>query len=238
MIKKITILVVLLLLIVFAGLGSWLFIVPGHASGQVVVNEQNVSQPVITSPENPSEQTGYRVSLYDTAWPVDKANLNRSNSVVDAGLPRDVVAEDIAIESVEMPFPAFAYTRDEDEIFVVGGTSFVLDRYVSEIDGLPSLGLLGGQSAPHITKYNPFTGEQIRLELDRGAGSDYIGGALVHANGYVYVAFQSHIYKIEPESMTIERSVDMPLAPGLARRFTIYNGLTTIFLDGGRISCQ
>ena len=210
-----------------AVLGSWLLMVPGHAPGQVIVNEQTVSQPVITSLDNPSEQTGYRVSLYDTAWPVDKANLNRSNSVVDAGLLRDVVAEDVVIESVEMPFPVFAYTRDADEIFIVGGTSFVLDRYVSEIDGLPGLGLLGGQSAPHITKYNPFTGEQIRLELDRGAGSDYIGGALIHANGYVYVAFQSHVYKIEPESMTIERSVDMPLAPGLESRFTIYNGLTT-----------
>ena len=36
-------------------------------------------------------------------------------------------------------------------------------------------------------------------------------------------------FRILPRSgsMTIERSVDMPLAPGLARRFTIYNGLTT-----------
>ncbi len=228
MVKKLAIALVSLLLIALVALGSWLLIVPGHRPGEVIVSEQDISKPVITSPDEPSEQTGYRASLYNTVWPTDKADLNRSNSVVNAGLPRDVTAEEIAIESVEMPFPVFAYTRDENEIFVVGGTSFVLDRYVSEIDELPIPGLqLGGQSAPHITKYNPFTGEQTRLELDRGAGSDYIGGALVHANGYVYVAFQSHIYKIEPESMTIERSVDLPLAPGLSKRFTIYNGLST-----------
>lgn len=210
----------ILLLVALAGVGSWLLVVPGHAPGQVIVSEQEAPEPVITTQD--TDQTGYRPSLYDTVWPTDKANLNRSNSVVNAGLPRGVTAEEVAVESVEMPYPAFAYTRDEDEIFVLGGTSYVLERYVNEIDGL---GRGGGQSAPHITKYNPFTGEQTRLELDRGAGSDYLGGALVHANGYVYVVYQSHVYKIEPESMTIERSMDMPLAPGLAKRFTIYNGL-------------
>lgn len=177
--------------------------------------------------DDATQQPGYRACLYDTAFPVDFGNLNRSASVVNAGLPRDVRAETVAIESVEMPYPVFAYTRDEDEVFVIGGTSFLLDQYVSQIDGLGSLGLLGGQSAPHITKYNPFTGEQIRLELDRGVGSDYVGGALMHANGYVYVVFQSHLYKIEPETMTIVSSVDLPRAPGLQSMTTVYNGLTT-----------
>ena len=180
-----------------------------------------------TVSDNQIDQPGYRASLYDTAWPADMANLNRSNSVVNAGLPRDVTAETVAIESVEMPYPVFAYTRNEDEVFVIGGTSFVLDQYVDNIDGLGRLGLLDGQSAPHITKYNPFTGEQTHLALDRGEGMDYVGGALIHANGYVYVVFQSHLYKIEPDTMTIDRSVALPLAPGLSARSTIYNGLST-----------
>jgi hypothetical protein len=104
--------------------GSWLLIVPGHAPGQIIVSDQDIREPIMSSPENLSEQPGYRASLYDTVWPVDKADLNRSNSVVDAGLPRDVTAAEIAIESVEMPFPVFAYTRDEDEVFVIGGTSW------------------------------------------------------------------------------------------------------------------
>lgn len=218
-----------LLLVVLIGsllLARW-FTTPDHTPGEIIITTQDIGLPVIIQNENVITQPGYRASLYATTWPTDMANLNRSNSVVNAGLPRNVTAETVAIESVEMPYPVFAYTRDEDQVFVIGGTSFVLDRYVNEIDWLGNIGLLQGQSAPHITKYNPFTGEQIRLELDRGAGSNYVGGALVHANGYVYVVFQSHLYKIEPQSMTIERSVDLPLAPGFVSRFTIYNGLST-----------
>jgi hypothetical protein len=226
--KRLKWLVPLLLLVLIGSLlpVRWLT-TPDHTVGEIIITTQGIGLPVITQNENAITQPGYRASLYATTWPTDMANLNRSNTVVNAGLPRNVTVATVAIESVEMPYPVFAYTRDEDQVFVIGGTSFVLDRYVSEIDGMGDLGLLQGQSAPHITKYNPFTGEQTRLELDRGTGSDYVGGALVHANGYVYVVFQSHLYKIEPESMSIERSVDLPLAPGLASRFTVYNGLST-----------
>ena len=46
------------------------------------------------------------------------ANPNRSNTVIDAGLPRDVSAATVAVESVAMTYPVFAYTRDVDEVFV------------------------------------------------------------------------------------------------------------------------
>jgi len=169
-------------------------------------------------------QPGYRASLYETAWPADSANLNRSNTVVNAGLPRGVAAKDVAIDTVEMPFPTFAYTRKDDEVFVIGGTPLILARYVSQIDGLP-VGI--NEAAPHITKYNPRTGRQVRLDLDRGTTAPYVGGAIVHANGFVYVISQSHLYRIEPESMTIDKSVDLPVAPGLLRQSTVYNGLAT-----------
>jgi hypothetical protein len=217
LIKKLSISVALL---VFISLGSWLL-----TPQTDIVSGQDVDEPNIASPDG--GQTGYQASLYDTAWPSDMANLNRSNSVVNAGLPRDATAETVAIESVEMPYPAFSYTRNEDEVFVIGGTSFVLNRYVDQIDGLGNLGLRDAQLAPHITKYNPFTGEQVRIELDRGEGNGYVGGALVHANGFVYVAYQSHLYKIDPDSMTIEQSVALPLAPAPLSRSTIYNGLST-----------
>ncbi len=169
-------------------------------------------------------QPGYRASLYETSWPADSANLNRSNTVVDAGLPRGVTAADVAIDTVEMPFPTFAYTRDQDEVFVIGGTPLILSRYVSQIDGLP---VGATESAPHITKFNPKTGAQVRLNLDRGTTAPYVGGAIVHANGFVYAISQSHLYRIEPESMTIDKSVNLPVAPGLLRHSTVYNGLAT-----------
>jgi hypothetical protein len=167
-------------------------------------------------------QPGYRASLYDTTWPVDMANLNRSNTVVDAGLPRDATSRDVSVETVEMPFPVFAYTRDEAEIFVVGGTPLITSNYVAAIDGQPA-----GTSPlmPHLTRLDTGTGKARRLDLDRGSGLPYIGGALVHANGFVYVVSQAHLYKVDPDTLRIVRSVDLPV-PAASPTGAAFNGLT------------
>ncbi len=170
------------------------------------------------------QQPGYRASLYPTTWPVDMANLNRSNAVVDAGFPAGFACDDIQVDSVDMPFPVFSYTKNLDEVFVLGGLPNILDGYVSEIDGLPAGST---PTQPHLTKYNPQTGETVRLDLDRGGGYGYIGGALVHENGYVYVVSQSYIYKINPDSMTIAVGRELPKAAFPGNLVTIYNGLST-----------
>lgn len=200
------------------GVAAWLRI-----GIDTYVSEPDLGRDLARAPE-PLAQPGYRASLYPTAWPADMANLNRTNAVVGAGLPREARAEDIAVDTVEMPFPVFAYTRDDDEVFVLGGSAFVLDQYVSNIDGLPKGRT---RAAPHLTKLNPFTGEQVRLDLDRGKTINYIGGALVHANGFVYVVSQAHLYKIEPDTMTVVRSTDLPTARYPFGRLTIFNGLST-----------
>ena len=179
--------------------------------------------PAARAQDGAGAQPGSRASLYPSVWPADMADLNRSNAVVNAGLPRDVRPEDIAIETVEMPFPVFSYIRDDDEVFVIGGTPFVLARYVSAIDGLPAGRT---QAKPHITRYNPQTGEQVRLPLDRGTTLGYVGGALMHANGFVYAISQSHLYRIDAETMTIVNSADLPTVSFPRARSTIYNGLS------------
>lgn len=173
-------------------------------------------------PAPDAPQPGYRASLYDTIWPVDMANSNRSNTVVDAGLPRDLAGVELVVETVPMAFPVFAYTRDPDEIFVVGGIPNILAGFVAEIDGLPQ-----GSTPlqPHLTKFNPLTGAQTTLPLDEGSGFPYIGGALVHANGYVYVVSQAHLYKVDAEAMVIEKSIDLPVPDGPLGFTSIYNGL-------------
>lgn len=168
-------------------------------------------------------QPGYRASLYDTAWPADMANLNRTNAVINAGLPRGFSCQDVRVDTVPMPFPVFSYTRKLDEVFVLGGLPRILQDYVSRIDGHPA-GSTGRK--PHITKYSPRTGKTTQLLLDRGKGFAYIGGALVHANGYVYVVSQAYIYKIDPETMTIVAGRDLPRAPFPGRLTSIYNGLS------------
>ncbi|MDX1415613.1 MAG: hypothetical protein R3293_15565, partial [Candidatus Promineifilaceae bacterium] len=193
-------------------------------NADVIVDENDVPPDVSGSDHNP-DQLGYRASLYGTAWPVDMANLNRSNAVIDAGLPPDFACEDVRVDTVEMPFPSLAYTRDRDEVFVIGGLPLLLDTYDAAIDGLPK-----GTSPkePHLTKYNPFTGETIQLDLTNGTGGlDYIGGALVHENGYVYVISEGYAYKINPDTMTIAVGAGLPLAEVPGRAETTYNGLTT-----------
>ena len=163
---------------------------------------------------------GYRASLYQTHFPTERKNLNGSHTLLNVGLPRDVTSDEIALEIIDMPFPVLLYTRDADEIFVFGGTPVALEQYVSLIDGLPP-----GQNetAPYFARYNPTTGEITYVYLDRGMGLPYLGGALVHADGYIYVVSQAHLYKIDPESTLIETSIDLPISGAT----TIYNGLST-----------
>lgn len=177
-----------------------------------------------TGPGQAIDQPGYRASLYDTTWPVDMANLNRSNTVINAGLPRGVTADEVRVDTVAMPFPVFAYTRDLDEVFVLGGSPIVLSDYVSRIDGLPAG---SSPTAPHLTRYNPQTGATTRLDLTRGNAVAYIGGALVHGNGYVYVVSQAYLYKIDPDTMAIVAGTELPVVPGPGGFATIYNGLST-----------
>jgi hypothetical protein len=162
---------------------------------------------------------GHRASLYETVAPTERKNLNGTNSVLGVGLPRDVAAADLALETIEMPYPVFMYTRDADEIFVLGGTPFALETYVERIDGLPA-----GENAtaPYFARYRPDTGEITYIDLDRGSGLPYVGGAVVHADGFIYVVSQAHLYKINPASMSIEASVDLPGGPT-----DVFNGVMT-----------
>lgn len=166
--------------------------------------------------------TGYRASLYPGTWPADMANSNRSGTVIGAGLPADFDPGALRIDSYPVPFPVFTYTRAAGEVFVAGGLPAVLAEYVSAIDGLPT-----GATPPdpHITRIDPLSGRSLRLALDRGTGFPYIGGALMHGNGSVYVVSQAHLYKIIPETMQLAASIELPDIPGKPRQALVYNGL-------------
>lgn len=181
------------------------------------------SDTTLDSGDTPGSEdlVGYRPSsLYRSHFPTERKNLNGSHTLRNVGLPRGVSADDLVVETIDMPFPVLLYTREPDEIFVMGGTPLGLELYTDRIDGV-SAG--GSETAPYFAKYDPTTGEITYLDLDRGTGLPYLGGAVVHGDGYVYVVSQSHLYKVEPESMVIEASMDLPV-PDPA---TVYNGLIT-----------
>jgi haloalkane dehalogenase len=163
---------------------------------------------------------GYRAGLYQSDFPTERKNLNGTHELQDIGFPRDITIDDVVVETIDMPYPALLYTRAPEELFIMGGMPFGIDRYVSLMDGLPA-----GQNetAPYLAKYNTLTGELININLDQGTTIPYLGGALMHINGYIYAVSQSYLYKIEPASMTIEASVELPATSPA----TVYNGLLT-----------
>jgi hypothetical protein len=185
------------------------------------INQSDERQSEFTMSQDGSEEWGgYRPNLYNSPFPTERMNLNGTKAVLHGGLPLGTTVEDVAIEIIEMPYPVLLYTREPDEIFIFGGTPLLIEDYVSRADGLPSG---RNTTTPYLAKHNPTTGEITTLELNRGSGVPYLGGALIHANGYVYTVFQKHLYKVEPDTMTIEVSVPLP-SVGFG---TIYNGLLT-----------
>jgi len=171
------------------------------------------------------QQPGYRAGTYPTTWPVDMANLNRTNTVVNAGLPAGFDPKRLRIESINMPFPTFTYTRDKDQVFVLGGVPYILDMYDSDIKtgdpGRPHP-VYYNKSIPYLMKINPFTLDTLSVQLNGGLGSNYVGGALVHENGFVYAVVKAQLFKIDPSNMHILASLKLPL-PGSGN--TVYNGL-------------
>jgi outer membrane protein assembly factor BamB len=171
-------------------------------------------------PDLGSELVGYRASLYPTPFPTERKNLNGTHTLLGAGLPREVTTDDLVVETIDMPYPVFLYTREGHEIFVLGGTPLGIERYVELIDGLPAG---ENETAPYLARLDTRSGQITYLDLDRGDAVPYVGGALMHENGFVYVVSQAHLYKVDAASLEVVVSVDLP-APTPA---TVYNGLAT-----------
>lgn len=176
----------------------------------------------------PAQQHGYRAGCYNTIWPVDMANLNRSGTVVGAGLPQMFDAANLTVQSLALPFPVFTYTRDSSEVFVIGGTPYLLDLFGRAIEtGDP--GTLDpsyySQFTPYLAKINPLTNQYQMCNLTGGVGSPYVGGAVVHQNGFVYAVARARLFKIDAATMLSVDSLDLPLVAGLSSQ-TNYNGLS------------
>lgn len=192
----------------------------GDATSDSGAGEVQPVEPERT-PVDPADLVGYRASLYPTHVPTERKNLNGTNTLRNVGLPRAARLEELEIDMFEMPYPTAMYTREPDEIFVFGGTPIFIEDIVARIDGLPAG---DNETAPYFAKFNPITEEIVYVALDRGAMTlPYLGGALIHADGFVYVVAQAHLYKIEPASMAIVASVALPTA----NQSTIYNGIIT-----------
>ncbi|MBC8091505.1 MAG: hypothetical protein H7Y15_06110 [Pseudonocardia sp.] len=220
------------LLVLLALLAAWLLVPRYPADLEVAQIDSTAPEP---RPVEPTvlERTGY----YDTVWPSEHADLWRSHAVSDAGLPADFDVDRLEVTSTALNLPTWGYTRGEDEVFVIGGSPFLLDTFTQSIaTGEPAAGMsqlvsdLLDPSTPYVAKINPSTMDPETLELTRGSTLNYTGGLLMHENGYVYAVSQAVLYKINPDSMEVEASVGLPLlgTTWASQYWTTYNGLQVL----------
>jgi hypothetical protein len=94
-----------------------LLFAPGAQAGGMSMNAH--------TPTFPPGRAGY----YDTPWPSEHTDLWRSHAAFNAGLPANFDPERLAVSQVGLNLPIWGYTRDRNEVFVIGGQPVALDAY-------------------------------------------------------------------------------------------------------------
>ena len=177
-----------------------------------------------------------RTGLYDTAWPLEHADKWRTQSTSDAGLPADFDAARLRLEALEFDQPIVGYTRDRNEVFLLGGMPYAMNEYTQAIiegttKSQTTLAELISNipHTPYAAKIDPVTLEFSVLPLTQGRTVNYPGGMLMHANGFIYAVAQAVLYKIDPAELRIVKSAQLPrVGQGIEAFLTIYNGLQVI----------
>jgi len=181
-----------------------------------------------------------RAGYYDTVWPSEHTDLWRSHAVLNAGLPADFTSEQLVVNTAPLNLPVWGYTRAQDEVFVAGGSPFMLDSFTQAIKtGKPLEGAalirsivndLRNDSIPYVAKVVPRTMKVRQLNLTGGRTVNYTGGLLMHENGFVYAVSRSILYKVDPRAMRVVQSVELPLVETnkLDHYWTTYNGLQVL----------
>lgn len=205
-------------------------ILPGPKDGEININKQNAVS------EN---KYNYKSGYYNTAWPSEHADLIRSHAVLSGGLPKDFDKTKLLVSSTDIYMPTWGYTRNKSEVFVIGGSPQLMTTFTESIkqgkDISKSKTLINNikdifsKDVPYVSKINSVTMNKVILKLDRGKTVNYTGGLCIHANGYVYAVSQSVLYKIDPDKMEIENSIDLPkVGNSLTNYWTTYNGLQVL----------
>lgn len=186
-----------------------------------------------------------RAGYYETVWPSEHTELWRSHAVSNVGLPADFDPAKLSITTANLNLPVWGYTRAKDEVFVIGGSPFLLNIFTQTIkngattesttENLSEANMRAAaeesrRSVPYVAKVNPLTMQVTQLDLTDGETINYTGGLLMHENGFVYAVSRSVLYKVDPENMQIVASAPLPLVGDTKEQnfWTTYNGLQVI----------
>ncbi|HKU76169.1 MAG TPA: hypothetical protein VJR02_19830 [Pyrinomonadaceae bacterium] len=182
-----------------------------------------------------------RAGYYETVWPSEHTDLWRSHAVSNVGLPADFDPAKLAVTTANLNLPVWGYTRAKDEVFVIGGSPFMLNIFTQTIknggtgDSTESARIGAAaeesrRSVPYLAKINPLTMQVTQLDLTEGETINYTGGLLMHENGFVYAVSRSVLYMVDPEKMKVVLSAPLPLVGDSKEQnfWTTYNGLQVI----------
>ncbi len=139
-----------------------------------------------------------------------------------------------------------ASTYTDDAIFVLGGSPYLIDLFSNA--SLDDVGVSPAQDrfavtaaisaavSPYVAKIDPATMTVTDLlELPRGSTLNYTSSLALHENGHLYTIAAATLYEIDPETMSIVRSLALPTfdsAPGQ----TIYNSVQVSPVSGDIIT--
>lgn len=203
---------------------------PGPREPELTINKQNA-----VSENKDHLSSGYAA----TTWPSEHADLARSHAVLLGGLPKGFDSAKLQVASTELYLPTWGYTGGQNEVFVIGGSPQLMTTFTQSIQGGKDLSKLKiltnnvkdilSHDVAYVAKIDSQTNEKTIVELKKGKTVNYTGGLLVHANGYVYAVSQSVLYKIDPKTMEIVNSVELPkVGNSLTAYWTTYNGLQAL----------
>jgi hypothetical protein len=156
----------------------------------------------------------------NTVWPTEHRDPWRTHAAA-AGLPADLSNVQLTVTTAEMPpTPTWGYVGTDGKIYVMGGAPFLLNLFTELILGEPRSAIprliaeskvVSNKVTPYIARIEPSTMSVELLDLSGGTSVNYIGGALVHANGYLYAVARGVLFKIDPAAFTIVSSASLPL---------------------------
>ena len=187
-----------------------------------------------------------RAGYYDTVWPSEHTDLWRSHAVSNVGLPADFDPAKLTVTTANLNLPVWGYTRAKDQVFAIGGSPFMLNKFTQQIKNGGSTSASSAaalneadiqaeveesrKSVPYVARINPLTMQVTLFYMTEGETINYTGGLLMHENGFVYAVSRSYLYKVDPETMQAVASVPLPLVGDSKEQnfWTTYNGLQVI----------
>jgi hypothetical protein len=176
-------------------------------------------------------------AMAKTTWPTEHADGWRTHAVA-AGLSSDVGHMKLHTRVATLPpVPVWGYVGRGDDLYVLGGSPYLLDMFTALILGAPrsSVPLLIARSkryaetlTPYVARIDARSMRAKILPLTGGTSANYTGGLLVHANGFLYAVVRSTLYRIDPATLGVVASAPLPPAPeasGQPNQQTAYNGI-------------